>query len=1023
MAILKRVRQGTGDGAGRARYTLKRAVAVRTDIPSPLSLLTDNLTEELKGELANEFNRQLLLHQQNYKTQHFIVSFSHHLVKEEIEVVLDKLERIFDDPFRLHLFVVHQEKHGTAVHIVESGDPEGKLRHLNNKEFHDLKRRVIKELRPFLNERELQAAKNYEMGISTQDWKYEIEVHTPEWSFKEYIRQAVREASRLIEAGDLRGAIEFFESKGIKIVERKAGQLSPQGKRLKRDRLYAVFNHPQKGLIAVRLDKKMRATYQLYLNASEEYDREFERIREKIARIRKNIEGIERNLGEGESIRTEMSEERTGAPGEAEQLQQGLAGNRKVRETERDSERRNKEATQGRRGALYKEGGAPESKSGSREVEEREEKFRERDKQEESGIRKAEERKRRQGRGTSFFGFSGSGTEDEAGGPREKAKERTQEDSSSSFRFSLGEHGRELSPIYGTPTGRGEYKDFGAENRQTSERDQSLSAERDNATSSEELGSMEQRQRKSLLSAHSKQLSSSLPNRGNLEISNQTLRDVHSSFKFQSEVEMSISQEILEEIKQIPPEKVLNYLQIPYKQVGNQIMAQATWRDEKEASVSIQYKDGKWLWHDFGTGEGGDWIDLYRRYTGSDFKEAVATLMELANVPYSPNISTREPKIGRKKKTSSLSLAEFEELERIPLREFEKPPRDLERYLEEKGFLPYWEQIKEIPELYYLRYRRGNKEYSGLATRTTAGTWIIKNRYGTYVSRQPSGISIWNRDTSRIVIVEGFTDAMSLSLYPRFNNFTILILNGLGNLDKAIEILKILSPDELYIALDLDEKGLEGRKRLKGEFPEAQQVYFYGKDPAEHLERGMELPPLLSNELKRKDFKTLREYLNSNVLNSALNEFPEFKEAFEHAARWDPATYELYLRWLEEKPYGIYNKERERAVWMIDKVFEKHSKLEPKEFVKTVYLEIWKSALMDKLYPSGSYIDYERVERYADELLREIGFSGLVEKIKRVAWEKYEREIYPQIMKQYRSLEREREQGIDNSFSGPGLGG
>ena len=63
------------------------------------------------------------------------------------------------------------------------------------------------------------------------------------------------------------------------------------------------------------------------------------------------------------------------------------------------------------------------------------------------------------------------------------------------------------------------------------------------------------------------------------------------------------------------------------------------------------------------------------------------------------------------------------------------------------------------------------------------------------------------------------------------------------------------------------------------------------------------------------------------------------------------------------------------------------------------------------------------MERYADELLREIGFSGLVEKIKRVAWEKYEREIYPQIMKQYRSMEREREQGIDNSFSGPGLGG
>jgi len=87
---------------------------------------------------------------------------------------------------------------------------------------------------------------------------------------------------------------------------------------------------------------------------------------------------------------------------------------------------------------------------------------------------------------------------------------------------------------------------------------------------------------------------------------------------------MPISREILDEIKQLPPEKVLSYLGIPYKQVGNQIMALAVWRGEKEASVSIQYKDGKWLWHDFGTGKGGDWIDLYRRYTGSDFKEAVS---------------------------------------------------------------------------------------------------------------------------------------------------------------------------------------------------------------------------------------------------------------------------------------------------------------------------------------------------------------------------------------------------------------
>ncbi len=59
MAILKRVPNGKGDGAGRSRYSLEKAVAVRTDIPSPLSLLLDGeLSPELRRELASEFNRR-----------------------------------------------------------------------------------------------------------------------------------------------------------------------------------------------------------------------------------------------------------------------------------------------------------------------------------------------------------------------------------------------------------------------------------------------------------------------------------------------------------------------------------------------------------------------------------------------------------------------------------------------------------------------------------------------------------------------------------------------------------------------------------------------------------------------------------------------------------------------------------------------------------------------------------------------------------------------------------------------------
>jgi DNA primase len=123
-----------------------------------------------------------------------------------------------------------------------------------------------------------------------------------------------------------------------------------------------------------------------------------------------------------------------------------------------------------------------------------------------------------------------------------------------------------------------------------------------------------------------------------------------------------VSREELYEIKQLPPEKVLSYLGIPYREVnGNQIMALAVWRDESEPSVSIQYRNGKWLWHDFGTGEGGDWIDLYRRLYGSDFKEAVSTLRELTNGSYRANTSTREgDSVCGKKKLLFLSWAKFE---------------------------------------------------------------------------------------------------------------------------------------------------------------------------------------------------------------------------------------------------------------------------------------------------------------------------------------------------------------------------
>jgi len=303
MAILKRVKNGTGDGAGRAKYALKKAIMVWTDIPSSLSLLPVESLLKKKRELANEFNRHLKKHQGSYVTQHFVLSFGHHLSENEIVEVLEHLkERIFYDPTRLHLIAVHQEKHGTAFHIIESGNQEGKLRHISRKEFFDLNREVKKVMQPFMNEREKEVALNFHLGIATQDWMTGIECHKPTKSFKVKIRKKLEQALPLIEKGEIKKAKKFLLRNGIQIKEFKEGELSPINRKpLKHKRLYAIVDWEGKK-VAVQIEKKMKATYMKYLKAVKGVENGLERIGRK---AEENTEGIEKLRNEVKALERE----------------------------------------------------------------------------------------------------------------------------------------------------------------------------------------------------------------------------------------------------------------------------------------------------------------------------------------------------------------------------------------------------------------------------------------------------------------------------------------------------------------------------------------------------------------------------------------------------------------------------------------------------------------------------------------------------------------------------------------------
>ena len=81
-----------------------------------------------------------------------------------------------------------------------------------------------------------------------------------------------------------------------------------------------------------------------------------------------------------------------------------------------------------------------------------------------------------------------------------------------------------------------------------------------------------------------------------------------------------------EKLKAINPEIILNALDISYKRTGSRLMATATYREEQTPSISIQEKNGRYLWIDFGTGQGGSWIDLVMAVKDLNYIDAIKFL-------------------------------------------------------------------------------------------------------------------------------------------------------------------------------------------------------------------------------------------------------------------------------------------------------------------------------------------------------------------------------------------------------------
>jgi len=259
----------------------------------------------------------------------------------------------------------------------------------------------------------------------------------------------------------------------------------------------------------------------------------------------------------------------------------------------------------------------------------------------------------------------------------------------------------------------------------------------------------------------------------------------------------------LHHIKSIAPEIILNDLGIPFVKRPSYIEAPAVWRGEKRPSVSIQQNDfGEWLWHDFGSDEGGSWIDLVMILYGWDYITAVKFLRER----YLGNSEIQTPKIiPKSQRISTVKILEVKEVSHPALK----------KYLRER-------KIEKIPEwLRELHWEVKGKRFFGVGTRIIAGSWTVRNKLGKWNIRESSNqkhsFSLIEKGSSYLAVFEGLFDALTWEQLG-LKETDILILNSVSNLDRTMEVFR--KYEVLILGLDNDDSGNLARRKIESQYSE-----------------------------------------------------------------------------------------------------------------------------------------------------------------------------------------------------------
>ena len=244
---------------------------------------------------------------------------------------------------------------------------------------------------------------------------------------------------------------------------------------------------------------------------------------------------------------------------------------------------------------------------------------------------------------------------------------------------------------------------------------------------------------------------------------------------------------------------------------------------ETQASFKINKNLNYWYLHSEGIG--GNNVDFMKKYLNASVKEALEwaekqnfSSFQQQNVIHSINSKP------------NYQITEIKKLQN----------EHLKSYLHQRGF-----STKVYPLVKEIHFTIGEKNLFAIGFENLSGGWELRNSFykGSLLKKDISVVNLNNESQNqnetgkRIVVFEGFMDALSFVEMKPFFIGDLLVMNSISLLNRTKEHLKIYP--EIHLFLDNDRAGENCKNSILKSYPEAKdhsEIYALHKDLNDYLQ-------------------------------------------------------------------------------------------------------------------------------------------------------------------------------------------